>query len=245
MSNSEPFVSLLPNTSSVSAALAFAKKYLDPPSYNHVLRSALFGAIMIRNLNDQKPETHLLPADVEVIAVANILHDMAWNPELDTIKIFVSKDKRFEVDGANAARDFLATLPASDGWDQRRTQLVWDAIALHTSSTIAWHKEPEVAVGQYGILIDVLGMHSTPLPGVPAPCAVSQAEYDEINVAYPRLKLATYLKGAFCALCTQKPETTFDNFVSGYGEEYIEGYTLTGKRLVDQMKSYEAAEEKA
>ncbi|MGC1902400.1 MAG: hypothetical protein WA715_01120 [Candidatus Acidiferrum sp.] len=46
---------------------------------------------------------------------------------------------RFEVDGANAAR----TLLKDRGISTQQTQVVWDAIALHTTPTIAFHKEPE------------------------------------------------------------------------------------------------------
>ena len=43
--------------------------------------------------------------------------------------------ERFEVDGANAARNFLKK--EASHWDKHRSQLVWDAIALHTTTSIA------------------------------------------------------------------------------------------------------------
>jgi len=62
----------------------------------------------------------------------------------------VSKDKRFEVDGAEAAREFLRKEAPS--WDKHRLQLVWDAIALHTTGSIVYHKEPEVVACAQGIV---------------------------------------------------------------------------------------------
>lgn len=231
-----------PDTPSVRSALDFARKHLDDPSYNHVVRSALFGSILASNVSDSQAESHLKAADKEIVVVAAILHDMAWNPKLDTTRQFISQDKRFEVDGANVARQFLSDLPKQGDWDRRRTQLVWDAIALHATASIAWYKEAEVAIPQYGILIDVMGTPELPLPGIPAACAIPRKVFDEIHSRFPSLQLAEYVKDLACALCIEKPETTYDNWVSSYGEEYVEGYTLKGKRLVDQMKAREQAE---
>ena len=231
--------SILPDTPSVKAALEFARKYLDNPTYNHVLRSALFSSILMSKASSD----HLSQADKEVVVVADLLHDMAWNPLLESTRRFVSNDKRFEVDSANAARDFLNGLPKEYGWDQRRIQLVWDGIALHSSPSIAFHKEAEVALTGYGIFIDVTGNPAFPLPGVPA--GVGLEQFSSIYADLPSLHLAKYVKGALCALCTQKPETTYDNFVSGYGEKYVEGYSLEGKKTVDLMEVRERAEEGA
>src|SRR5580692_3299943 len=43
------------------------------------------------------------------------------------------------------------------GIPMRQIQLVWDAIALHTTPTLALHKEPEVVMTHSGIAVDVLG----------------------------------------------------------------------------------------
>lgn len=93
-----------------------------------------------------------------------------------------------------------------------------------------------------GILIDVVGTPEIPIPGIPDSCVVSREYFDRVYKAFPSLKLAEYLKGAMCALCLEKPETTFDNFASGYGEEYVDGYELKGRRIVDLLKGREEAE---
>ena len=83
-------------------------------------------------------------------AISAILHDLGWDPT----GALVSADKRFEVDGAIAARAFLDREGKAEDWDARRTQLVWDSIALHATPSIAAHKEPEVQACAYGILAD-------------------------------------------------------------------------------------------
>lgn len=231
-----------PDTPTVRSALKFIREHLDAPSYNHVVRSAFFSFKLATNVTLYNTDTHLTPVDTEILVVANLLHDMAWNPQLSSTRQFVSKDKRFEVDGANAAREFLRASPKDHGWDARRTQLVWDAIALHSTASIAWHKESEVAICQYGILIDVVGSPELPLPGIPESCRISRQDFDAIYTKFPSLKLARYLKDAMCTLCKEKPESTYESFVAFYGEEYVEGFTLKGKTIVDLTKAREHAE---
>lgn len=234
--------SSFPDSPSVRSSLKFIREHLDDPSYNHVVRSAFFSLKLANNITKDNVDSHLKSVDKEILVVANLLHDMAWNPQNPTTRHFISTDKRFEVDGANAAREFLKTLPENYGWDARRAQLVWDAIALHSTASIAWHKEPEVAICQYGILIDVVGTPELPLPGIPESCGISRQDFDGIYSKFPGLKLAGYLKNAMCALCMEKPESTYESFVAFYGEQYVEGFTLHGKTIVDLMKSREQAE---
>jgi hypothetical protein len=64
-----------------------------------------------------------------------------------------SMDERFEVDGANAARDFLR----SHGIAQQDIDTVWTAIALHTTPGIPQHMHPFIALVTAGVEMDVLG----------------------------------------------------------------------------------------
>ena len=57
---------------------------------------------------------------------------------------------RFEVEGANAARAFAR----EQNLDDRRVQLIWDAVALNSTPSIALHKEVEVALSTMGIGLD-------------------------------------------------------------------------------------------
>jgi hypothetical protein len=61
---------------------------------------------------------------------------------------------RFEVDGANAARDFLR----SHGIGERDIEDVWTAVALHTTPGIPGHMRPPVALVTARVERDVLGI---------------------------------------------------------------------------------------
>src|SRR5438105_15903752 len=80
----------------------------------HSLRVYLFGSIRGRHRG--------LTVDPELLYIGAVFHDLGLTPT------YRSADHRFEIDGANAARDFLQ----SNGVDESAVGLVWDAIALHT-----------------------------------------------------------------------------------------------------------------
>ncbi|OCL01200.1 hypothetical protein AOQ84DRAFT_405216 [Glonium stellatum] len=115
-------------------------------------------------------------------AVATILHDVGWNPTGELI----SADKRFEVDSADAARNFLKR--EAPDWDKHKIQLVWDAIALHTIGSIVFYKEPEVQACSYGIWADFQGPDRVP-NGL-----LTLDEYNLIVQELPRLGLMKGLK---------------------------------------------------
>ena len=107
--------------------------------------------------------------------------------------------ERFEVDGANAARDFLD----SRGIAQGDIDNVWNAIALHTTPGIPQHMHPVVALVTAGVEMDVLGMKYE---------EYSDAEREAVVLAHPRggnFKediIQTFYNGI-----RHKPDTTFGN----------------------------------
>ena len=86
--------------------------------------------------------------DRELLYVGAMFHDMGLTRQHS------SQTERFEVDGANAAREFLR----GHGVPAEAIRIVWDAIALHTTPGIPEHKEPEVALVTAGVELDVLGI---------------------------------------------------------------------------------------
>lgn len=198
----------MPDTPLITSALAYARAHMIDSLYNHIVRSWLFGfaiADKIPALKDRDREAH---------SIAALLHDLAW----DHTNELISKDDRFEVDGANAARNFLKK-EASGPYDKHRLQLVWDSIALHATPSIALHKEPEVVATFFGIAADFSGV-----PGAPNG-ALTQEEYDSIVNEVPRLSFKDDFREVFCGLCRTKPQSTYDNLVGDWGEKYVEGYT--------------------
>lgn len=209
----------VPDTPLITKAIALAQANISREAFNHVMRSWLFGHHIATHVSDLKSAN----IDSELHAVTAILHDLGWS----TSSEFISPDKRFEVDGANATRAFLVR---ETSWDKRRLQLAWDAVALHTSASIALYKEAEVKACCLGIHADFVGWQGA-YGGV-----LTKDVWDGIVGAYPRDGFGKSVVEALCGLCRTKPETTYDNFVSDFGEEYVEGYSVVGKRLVDAVK---------
>ena len=143
--------------------------------------------------------------DAELLAVATILHDLGLTDRY-------TAENRFEVDGANAARSFLK----GRGISTQQMQVVWDAIALHTTRSIALHKEPEVVMTHSGITADVLGAGLDRIP---------QEKQGAVLAEFPRLAFKNGLKECLCNVARRKPESTFDNIVRDFGVRYVEGYT--------------------
>jgi len=210
----------VPDTPLIDAAISLAHKHLDEMSYNHVMRTLLIGFAVADRIPPMQSR------DREVHALAAILHDLSW----DLSGPFVSPDKRFEVDSAEAARNWVRMQVAdSDAWDRHRLQLLWDAIALHTTPSVGQHKEVEVGATGLGIGLDFMGAAASPGG------SLTQQEWDTIAAEFPREGFRDGVTRIMCHLCRTKPETTYDNFVGDFGEELVEGYSRKGKRAFDFM----------
>jgi hypothetical protein len=110
-----------------------------------------------------------------------------------------SKTERFEVDGANAAREFLR----SRGIHHTDIDTVWTAIALHTTPGIPRHMHPIIALVTAGVEMDVLGL---------AYAEYTETERDAVTGAYPRTaSFKEDIIEAFYQGIKHKPETTFGN----------------------------------
>src|ERR1700728_1214442 len=188
----------VPDTVLVRDAVDLSRSLLEPFLFNHVMRSWLFGVLLSEGA-EHAP-------DAELLAVAATLHDLGLTERH-------AAENRFEVDGANAARAFLK----DRGISAHQMQLVWDAIALHTTPTLALHKEPEVVMVHSGIAVDVLGVGLDRIP---------QDKQRAILSAFPRLAFKTQFKGCLCSVVRQKPMTTIDNILRDFGIRYVEGFAL-------------------
>jgi hypothetical protein len=175
----------------VRDAIDYAKANGDNMTYKHIIRSWLFGALEIAN------NTNLSSTDLEVHAVAAILHDLGWD-EKPGSKL-VSSDKRFEVDGAIGARNFIRSHPDGKKWSERRVQLVWDAIALHGTPSISAYKEPEVNAVNLGVFDDVEKPSKN----------IDPAAFDRVVAEYPREDVLLGLKNKVIWFCRTKPPTTY------------------------------------
>ena len=134
-----------------------------------------------------------LKFDRELLYAGAMFHDMGLTPAHS------SDHERFEVDGANAARDFLR----AHGIAQNDIDTVWTAIALHTTPGIPQHMHPVVALVTAGVEMDVLGL---------AYDEYSDAQREAVVHAHPRPgQFKEDIIQAFYDGNKHKPETTFGN----------------------------------
>ena len=186
----------VPDSPLITEVIEYAQTLYDPYLFNHAMRSWLFAA----KIGQSKG----IDCDLEVVAVGTILHDIG-------LSSVVSGSNRFEVNAAAAARSFVKERGVSD----RRTQLIWDLVALNSTPSIALHKEAEVALGTMGIGLDYGGFFIELVPS---------ADMTEILRAFPRLKMKTQFAETCCRLVAARPETSSDNFLRDFGERFVPGY---------------------
>jgi hypothetical protein len=129
----------IPDTPLARDATSAARSAEPTEIFNHSLRTFLF-AELIANAK-------AVPHDRETVYIAAILHDTGLT------KAHMSKTERFEVDGANVARELLQR----HGVTGARADLIWDAISLHDSGGIARWKQPEVMLVNAGVSADFGG----------------------------------------------------------------------------------------
>jgi hypothetical protein len=187
---------LVPDTPLITRAIDYARQHSEPYLFNHVMRSWLFAV----SIADQGKVAH----DAEVLAVATLLHDLG-------LANAFSGPLRFEVEGANAARRFAQ----GEGLDERRSQLIWDGVALNSTLSLALYKEVEVALCTGGIALDWGGWGYESLP---------ESQVAQIVAAFPRLEMKQRFARAVCRVVETRPATTYDNFAGDFGERFVPGY---------------------
>ena len=108
--------------------------------FHHSSRVYLFGALTGQRRG--------LSYDPELLYVAALFHDMGLT------QTYRNSQLRFEVDSANAAREFLRAY----GIPEPSIENVWTAIALHTTPGVPPHMKPEIALLTSGVEMDVMGI---------------------------------------------------------------------------------------
>ena len=151
--------------------------------FNHSSRVFYFGALT--------GQRRTLRVDHELLYAGAMFHDLGLMPEHS------SRTDRFEVDGANAARSFLS----ARGISPADIELVWMAVALHTTPGIPVHMHPLVAMLSAGIRLDVVGIGYEELP---------DAHREAVVAAYPRTpQFAEEIIQAFYDGIKHKPDTAY------------------------------------
>src|SRR5215472_2422560 len=186
----------VPDGPLIAAVIEYAQRLSEPYLFNHAMRSWLFAEAIgcIKGMD----------YDREVVAIGTILHDIG-------LTAGVSGPNRFEVNGADAALSFIK----GHGLSDRQAQMIWDLVALNSTPSLALHKEPEVAIGTMGIGLDYGGFGVEALPAT---------DVDRILSAFPRMMMKQRFVDSYYPLATEKPATSYDNFLRDFGERFVPGY---------------------
>ena len=132
--------------------------------------------------------------DPELLYVAALFHDLGLTDR------FRQSALRFEVDGANAAVDFLR----SHGIAQHDIEKVWTAIALHTTPGIPQFMHPEAALLHVAAGMDGAGR---------AYDEFTDEEREAVVAAWPRADDFKHaIIDAFHEGLKHRPDTTFGTF---------------------------------
>jgi hypothetical protein len=120
-------------------------------------------------------------------------------------------DQRFELDGADEARRFLA----AHGLPEDRARLAWLSIALHTTPETPYHLEPEVALVTAGVETDVLGIGYADL---------DRTLIDAVLSAHPRPDFKRQILRAFTEGMKDRPATTFGTVNADVLAHFVPGF---------------------
>jgi hypothetical protein len=172
----------VPDSALTREVTEFIRDAEDDLLFNHSRRVYFFGAL-------QGVRRGLQP-DLELLYAAAMFHDLGLTER------YRSSTLRFEVDGADAARDFLA----ARGFDETGISKVWLGIALHTTPGVPEFLAPEVALLQAGVEVDVIGIGRKQL---------SEDALAAVTAAHPRPQFKQRILAAFNDGVKHRPQTTF------------------------------------
>lgn len=172
----------VPDTALVREATSLVRNATDDTLFHHSRRVFLWGML--------KAAARGLAPDPELAYVGGLFHDLGLTPA------HAVKDRRFELDGAEAARNFLL----DHGRSEHDARAVWLAIALHTTPEVPLYLAPEIAVVTLGVETDVLGLGLDEITG---------QQRAEVVAAHPRPDFKNRILRAFHQGMVNRPDTTF------------------------------------
>ncbi|MYW48294.1 HD domain-containing protein [Streptomyces sp. SID161] len=190
----------IPDTAAAAEATGFLRETTDPLIFHHSRRVFLFASLHARNLG--------LRPDPELLYVAAMFHDTGLS------RPFSEKEQRFELDGADHARAFLL----DRGFSEHAAEVVWTAIALHTTPGIPGRMGPETAATNFGVLTDAVGWG---LDGL------DDAQVDEIVGVHPRGEFKKEFLQAFLEGLKNRPDTTYGTVNADILEHFLPEFRRT------------------
>lgn len=187
----------VPDTPLVRDVTALIREAEDDLLFDHSRRVFLFGAL--------QGQLRGLEPDLELLYVGAMFHDIGLTARYRTSNL------RFEVDGANAARDFLL----ERGITEAAARTAWLSIALHTTPGVPEFLGPEIALVTAGVETDVLGIGLDDLPA---------DALDAVTAAHPRPAFKRRILRAFADGNIHRPRTTFGNVNADVLERYDDSF---------------------
>jgi len=172
----------IPDSRIAREAADLVRQHESEMLYNHSVRVFVFGAM--------KGIRQKLKFDSELLYVAALFHDIGL------VDRYHTETKRFEVDGADAAREFLR----AHGIAAPKADLVWEAIALHTTPGIPQYMRPEIALTNAGVLVDVVGVGYDDY---------TSEQREQVITAFPRGDFKNEFVEIQTCSALKKPHTTF------------------------------------
>jgi hypothetical protein len=186
----------IPDSEICKKATQLVKEVSPTSLCNHCIRTFLFGDLL--GIRDG------LKCDRELLYLGAIMHDLGLTERFDS-------EQRFEVNGADAAQAFVLEHGLSD----EKAEIVWDAIALHTSIGIAVRKQPEIALVHLGASADLIGMRISD---------ITPETVEQIVDAYPRLGFNQQITQLMVSQVKRKPQTAIFTWLTEVGRCCIHGF---------------------
>ncbi|TXR46500.1 HD domain-containing protein [Phyllobacterium endophyticum] len=172
----------IPDSQLAKEATQFVRETESKLLFEHSTRVYFWGALAGKRRG--------LTFDAELFYTAALFHDLGLTAGFRESRL------RFEVDGANAARNFLQ----SRGIAEADIERVWLAIALHTTPGIPPHLHPIAALTAEGVMMDLAGFGYDEF---------TDAQRDAVETAYPHPpRFAEDLLEALYDGVKHRPETT-------------------------------------
>ncbi|MFI6865341.1 HD domain-containing protein [Nocardia sp. NPDC050406] len=187
----------IPDSALAREATELVRDAASPLLFDHSRRVFLFGALQGRR--------RALEFDPELLYVGAMFHDLGLTER------YRDATQRFEIDGADEAREFLHAHGIADD----RAELVWTAIALHTTPEIPTRMAPEIALVTAGVELDVLGIGYRDL---------SDEQRAAVVAAHPRPDFKKRILAAFTDGIAHRPGSTFGNVKADVLERFTPGY---------------------
>jgi hypothetical protein len=196
----------MPQTPAAVEATRVVRSTTTPLLFHHSRRVFLFAVMHAR--------TESLDADSELLYLAALFHDTGLATP------YSDQEQRFEIDGADHARAFML----DHGFSAGAAEVVWTAIALHTTPGVPSRMGPEVAATNLGVLTDVVGLGLKDM---------DTDDLAQVLAAHPRGDFKNEFLQAFVDGLAHRPDTTYGTVNADVLEHFVPGFRRTS--MVDRI----------